>query len=45
MRRPPATAAFREWSAFMERYVPSVSKSNGQAVYGYLDRQARWSRS
>ncbi len=21
---------------FMERYVPSVSKSNGQAVYGYL---------
>ncbi|MCK1511272.1 ABC transporter substrate-binding protein [Bradyrhizobium sp. 190] len=30
-------AAFREWSAFMERYVPSVSKSNGQAVYGYLN--------
>jgi ABC-type branched-subunit amino acid transport system substrate-binding protein/TRAP-type uncharacterized transport system substrate-binding protein len=29
-------AVFREWSAFMERYVPSVSKSNGQAVYGYL---------
>ena len=25
-------AVFREWSAFMERYVPSVSKSNGQAV-------------
>jgi branched-chain amino acid transport system substrate-binding protein len=30
-------AAFREWSAFMERYVPSVSKANGQAVYGYLN--------
>ena len=30
-------AVFREWSAFMERYVPSVSKSNGQAVYGYLN--------
>jgi ABC-type branched-subunit amino acid transport system substrate-binding protein/TRAP-type uncharacterized transport system substrate-binding protein len=30
-------AAFREWSAFMERYVPSVSKSNGQAVYAYLN--------
>ena len=30
-------AAFREWSAFMERYVPSISKSNGQAVYGYLN--------
>jgi ABC-type branched-subunit amino acid transport system substrate-binding protein/TRAP-type uncharacterized transport system substrate-binding protein len=29
-------AVFREWSAFMERYVPSISKSNGQAVYGYL---------
>jgi ABC-type branched-subunit amino acid transport system substrate-binding protein/TRAP-type uncharacterized transport system substrate-binding protein len=28
---------FREWSAFMERYVPSVSKSNGQAVYAYLN--------
>ncbi len=30
-------AVFREWSAFMERYVPSVSKSNGQAVYAYLN--------
>src|ERR1043165_1497006 len=30
-------AVFLEWSAFMERYVPSVSKSNGQAVYGYLN--------
>ena len=30
-------AVFREWAAFMERYVPSVSKSNGQAVYGYLN--------
>ena len=30
-------AAFREWSAFMERYVPSISKANGQAVYGYLN--------
>ena len=29
--------AFREWSTFMERYVPSISKSNGQAVYGYLN--------
>jgi branched-chain amino acid transport system substrate-binding protein len=29
-------AAFREWSAFMQRYVPSVSKTNGQAVLGYL---------
>ncbi|MEH2502323.1 branched-chain amino acid transport system substrate-binding protein [Bradyrhizobium sp. AZCC 1578] len=28
--------AFREWSAFMQRYVPSVSKTNGQAVLGYL---------
>ncbi len=28
--------AFREWSAFMQRYVPSVSKVNGQAVLGYL---------
>ena len=27
---------FREWSAFMQRYVPSVSKTNGQAVLGYL---------
>ncbi|NOJ49062.1 ABC transporter substrate-binding protein [Bradyrhizobium sp. WSM 1744] len=29
-------AVFREWSAFMQRYVPSVSKTNGQAVLGYL---------
>ena len=28
--------AFREWTAFMQRYVPSVSKINGQAVLGYL---------
>jgi branched-chain amino acid transport system substrate-binding protein len=28
--------AFREWNAFMQRYVPSVSKVNGQAVLGYL---------
>ena len=28
--------AFREWNAFMQRYVPSVSKTNGQAVLGYL---------
>jgi len=27
---------FREWSAFMQRYAPSISKSNGQAVFGYL---------
>ena len=29
-------AAFREWSSFMQRYVPSISKTNGQAVLGYL---------
>jgi branched-chain amino acid transport system substrate-binding protein len=29
-------AVFREWASFMERYAPSISKSNGQAVYGYL---------
>jgi len=29
-------AVFREWSAFMQRYVPSVSKANGQAVLGYM---------
>jgi branched-chain amino acid transport system substrate-binding protein len=29
-------AVFREWSAFMARYLPSVSKTNGQAVLGYL---------
>jgi branched-chain amino acid transport system substrate-binding protein len=29
-------AVFREWSAFMQRYVPSISKTNGQAVLGYL---------
>ena len=29
-------AAFREWSAFMARYVPSISKTNGQAVLGYM---------
>ncbi len=29
--------AFREWSSFMDRYVPSVSKSNGQAIYAYLN--------
>ena len=28
--------AFREWSAFMQRYAPSISKANGQAVLGYL---------
>src|ERR1041384_5733194 len=28
--------AFREWTAFMQRYVPSISKGNGQAVLGYL---------
>jgi ABC-type branched-subunit amino acid transport system substrate-binding protein/TRAP-type uncharacterized transport system substrate-binding protein len=28
--------AFREWSAFMQRYVPSISKTNGQAVQGYM---------
>ncbi len=29
-------AVFREWSTFMQRYLPSVSKTNGQAVLGYL---------
>jgi branched-chain amino acid transport system substrate-binding protein len=29
-------AVFRDWSAFMQRYAPSISKSNGQAVFGYL---------
>ena len=27
---------FRDWAAFMQRYAPSISKSNGQAVFGYL---------
>jgi branched-chain amino acid transport system substrate-binding protein len=29
-------AAFREWNAFMQRYVPSISKTNGQAVQAYM---------
>ena len=29
-------AVFREWNTFMQRYLPSVSKTNGQAVLGYL---------
>src|ERR1044071_62424 len=29
-------AVFREWSNFMQRYMPSISKTNGQAVLGYL---------
>jgi len=34
----PATAsdpAFREWSAFMDRYAPSLSKSDGLTSYSY----------
>jgi branched-chain amino acid transport system substrate-binding protein len=34
----PAAAndpAFRDWAAFMERYMPDVSKSNSLTVYGY----------
>lgn len=34
----PLTAndpAYREWSAFMERYAPSVSKSDGLSSYSY----------
>jgi len=29
-------AAYREWSAFMQRYVPSISRTNGQAVQSYM---------
>ncbi|WP_444841199.1 ABC transporter substrate-binding protein [Bradyrhizobium sp.] len=29
-------AVFSEWAAFMQRYAPSISRSNGQAVFGYL---------
>lgn len=29
-------AVFRDWAAFMQRYAPSISRSNGQAVFGYL---------
>ncbi len=29
-------AAYREWNAFMQRYIPSISKTNGQAVQGYM---------
>src|SRR4029078_6565942 len=28
--------AFRQWRGFKQRYVASVSKTNGQAVLGYL---------
>ena len=28
--------AYREWSAFMERYLPEVPKSNGLTTFGYL---------
>jgi branched-chain amino acid transport system substrate-binding protein len=35
----PATAndpGFRDYSAFMERYLPDASKSNGLTVFGYV---------
>ncbi|MGJ4947951.1 ABC transporter substrate-binding protein [Bradyrhizobium sp. HKCCYLS20291] len=28
--------AHREWAAFMDRYLPQVSRSNGLSVYGYI---------
>jgi branched-chain amino acid transport system substrate-binding protein len=28
--------AFRDWAAFVERYLPEVSKSNSLTVYGYV---------
>jgi branched-chain amino acid transport system substrate-binding protein len=31
----PGDPAFRDWAAFMERYMPDVSKSNSLTVYGY----------
>ncbi|MCW5704956.1 MAG: ABC transporter substrate-binding protein [Xanthobacteraceae bacterium] len=33
-------AVFREWSTFMQRYAPAISKSNGQAVFGFLAANA-----
>ena len=35
-----ADPAFREWSAFMDRYAPSVSKSNSLTVFGYTVAKA-----
>jgi ABC-type branched-subunit amino acid transport system substrate-binding protein/TRAP-type uncharacterized transport system substrate-binding protein len=35
----PATSSdpgFRDYSAFMDRYMPNVSKSNGLTVFGYV---------
>jgi branched-chain amino acid transport system substrate-binding protein len=35
----PATASdpgFRDYSAFMDRYMPDISKSNGLTVFGYV---------
>jgi branched-chain amino acid transport system substrate-binding protein len=29
--------AFRDWSVFMDRYLPDVSKSNSLSVFGYAD--------
>jgi branched-chain amino acid transport system substrate-binding protein len=39
----PAAAgdpAYRDWAAFMERYIPSASKSNSLTVFGYTVAKA-----
>jgi branched-chain amino acid transport system substrate-binding protein len=39
----PAVASdpgYRDWSAFMDRYVPSSSKTNSLTVFGYLAAKA-----
>jgi branched-chain amino acid transport system substrate-binding protein len=33
-------AAFKEWSAFMEKYYPDGDRTNGFTVYGYVLSQA-----
>lgn len=32
--------SYREWSAFMDRYLPDVSRSNGLATFGYVAANA-----
>src|ERR1700694_5707899 len=32
--------AYREWAAFMDRYIPSASKSNSLTVFGYTVAKA-----
>ncbi|MGJ5072598.1 ABC transporter substrate-binding protein [Bradyrhizobium oligotrophicum] len=32
--------SYREWSAFMDRYLPDVPRSNGLATFGYLAANA-----